>query len=148
MRERPNASLEPFLRFLYDPEGRSTCEIKEVLRDSGVNLKRLDGALNLLLQKAEKADSPPWLVRAKQKRAALIDRFKIESVRIQKKFSDSRELMQAVLNGEFGSEIQNNAQVFFRNQAPEKLSERDLTSFLEDCELLALLDHKVPDPHL
>lgn len=133
-------SLDGFLSFLYESGSARPEQMRADLASMGVNVERLNGAVSAMLRKAERADNLAWLERAKRKREAFESKIIAATDNMVRKFGNSRELLQAALNGQLGGGLQTQAQVFFRNRDLKEFSDKDLRSVVADFELLELLE--------
>lgn len=132
--------LDKFFEHLYTPDEKETIDdIHAELSDNGIDAKRVVNRVEALIKQSMANKVPAWADRARKKHEAIEEKFNEQKSRLQKKYRSAKELVAAIQSGEFGSQYQSRANAFFRNQNFKSLSDKDLQSFIEDCELLSSL---------
>lgn len=135
-----NGEWEKFFGFLGENRLATRTELREELASCGVNLMKLDAGVDAVLETYRKKDQLGWLTRARKAQDDFEARLKAKSATwLSSQFKDSKSLYKAISTGQLGMPMQQHAQVFFRNKDISKASDGDLRSFLDDCELLGLV---------
>jgi len=115
-------------RLLFEDSGEKPEEVCSRLEAEGVNVKgliaRVKAAASDAYREALREEAVQEQDRLKQKKGSIFG--DLAGLGREKLI----ELIQAVQAGEYGKEVMARC----RNQHPEKLSETDLRSFLEDIE--------------
>ena len=137
---------DQFFSFVESTPPASTADLKAELKSYGVNLAKIDYSVARIVNLERSAtQSLGWLERARKNQSLFEARLKSKSKWLSSKYKDAKQLMDAISTGMLGAGVQQHATVFFRNKDLNQVSEKDLRSFLDDCELLDLIgedDHK------
>ncbi len=136
MNDKKKDKLDNFFDALHDDIGASIEEIQKDIENTGINMSKIESAVADLVADANRAKKLNWLALAKKKRAAISNLFDKNSQEMKAKFKDARDLVNAIKTGQFGVPLQERANAFFRNQDFDTISDGDLVSFVEDCQLL------------
>lgn len=134
--EPKKSFLECFSDFMSDPSGLAPEDIKEALRQEGVDVSSLEARVEKLVREESKKRRLRWCDRAREKRER-IQRL-LDSKGIAAKTTALRDKVMGVLAGEYGPQALTYAETYFRKK--EACSEDDLVSLLEDLEDLEFLD--------
>ncbi|MBI2336510.1 MAG: hypothetical protein HYU97_07090 [Deltaproteobacteria bacterium] len=134
--------LTTFFDILFDSKDVDIPEIIKDLKNSDISYDRIEAGLDSLLEKARLKKKRSWLIDAQKTRTEVSEILHKQSQWVQSKYNSARELAQAIHAGTFGTLLQGRANAFFRNQDFKKMSETDLISFIEDCQLLEALSQK------
>ncbi|MGE4131425.1 MAG: hypothetical protein AB7F86_07285 [Bdellovibrionales bacterium] len=138
---KSRTELDRLLEHLYTPDRLETIEdVRTELTDNGIDFKRVVTRVDALLKSSAKKKPLAWLDAARKKHAEVEQKFNEQRDKLKRKFASPRELVEAIRSGAFGESHQSTANAFFRNQDFKSLTDRDLISFIEDCELLGSLD--------
>lgn len=128
--------LGRLLEFLYDPSEGTLSDDRKDLEACGINVSRVEAKVAEIVEGAARAARLGWIDRAREKQACFEERLRLKREELARRFSGTKELVAAMMNGELGPVAQAQARVFFRNKNAESVSEQDLVSFIEDCKLL------------
>lgn len=129
-----------FFQFLEDPQ-TPVATLRTELEQSGASLARLEQRVNdIIARHKPAAASTDWLTQARELQKRFDARVKAKKTWLSDQFKGAKELAAAIQNGELGFGLQTQAQVYFRDQDLEKVSEQDLRSFARDREILAELE--------
>lgn len=147
---RSNARWEDFLAFLdYRASGPQVAgssagkldeELESELRQAGMDIDRISAKVGETTRLWRDRDTRSWIQRGRAAQASFERAVREKKEWVSRQFQSAGELWAAISSGELGPRVQKHATVFFRNQDASRLSERDLKSFLDDCELLGILD--------
>jgi hypothetical protein len=146
--QRSNARWEDFLAFLdyraTSPQvvGNPSEELEAELRAAGLDVDRVSAKVGETARLWRGRDTASWIRRGRAAQAAFERAVREKKEWVSRRFQTAGELWAAISSGELGPRVQRHATVFFRNQDASRLSDRDLRSFLDDCELLGLLDEE------
>lgn len=110
------------------------------LRSMGVDIERVNLAVTAITAKARTLSQVGWLERARKSQAEFDRSLHRKSKWVSEQFASSREIAAAISTGRLGPGVQQQAGVFFRNGDVTRANDADLRSFLNDCELLGLID--------
>lgn len=139
------SDLDKLFHHLFTPDKLdSSKDIRDELSANGIDSARLLGRVISLLKEPARRSSgkPAWLDSARATREKIEKKFDEQRDNLRKKFGTPEELVSAIRSGAFGSIYQEKANAFFRNQDFKSLTDKDLLSFIEDCELLNALNKK------
>jgi hypothetical protein len=121
--------LNPLNDFLYaawvEKDTEPQQQLAQDLVDCDVNLAKLRSEVSDMIGLAVRTTRLSWIEKARVKQADF-----------ERK---ARELVQGILAGQMGPELQTQAAVFFRNRKSSEISEEELQSFLQDCQILDLI---------
>lgn len=140
-----SSDLDKLLHHLYTPDRlESIQDIRDELSTNGIDSARVLGRVMSLLKEPAKSapKKPAWLDSARATRARIEGKFNEQRAELRRKYGSPQDLVAAIRSGAFGSVHQQKANAFFRNQDFKSLSDQDLLSFIEDCELLGALSKK------
>ena len=143
------SKLQKTVDYLYRPEtqihAQSNAQLQAELRSFQVDPEALEIQVNRLLKSAAAPElptaEPEWLRQAREKRRWFEGKIKEQSKKIAEKYKSAEELVGAMIAGDFGAGVQAKAGVFFRNQKASEISEKDLQTLIEDCQLLEVLEN-------
>jgi hypothetical protein len=138
-----NKVQDQFFRFIED-ESKDPLVLRAGLQKLGADVGKLDRAVSEILAREAAPRAATWLERARSAQAGFEAKLKGKSTWLSSQFKDAQSLLKAITSGELGIPVQQHAQVYFRNESAGEISEKDLRSFLDDCELLSLLDDTPP----
>ena len=129
---------EQFFGFIESPEPLAS--LQNELESMGMDLARVDLAVSAItgMGRAQAADG--WLARARAAQSEFERGLRNRKRRMSQQFGNASEILTAIASGSLGNGVQRQAHVFFRNQDLNSASESDLRSFLDDCELLGLVE--------
>ena len=130
------SQVERFFDFIYNSDAESTAELRRDLEGCGVDVTRLESDVLRIVSRAGRQHQSGWLERARENQKRFEERLKKKKATLTAAFGDSKALLDAIMSGELGPLAQSQARVFFRNGTEGKLSEKDLISLIEDCQLL------------
>jgi len=130
--------LDNLCDFLTKTEGLSQEELKEELRDEGINPEELVSKVSLLIKSKLREAKGAWKKDAHEKRSALLKVMASASYDIPKSIPELKEKIKEMLMGLNDNKI--NAQAYFRNL--DDIVEEDLKSFYEDLLKLKFLKNQ------
>lgn len=113
--------------------------MRSELRAAGADVDRMSGAIAAIVRERG-GKGPAWLARAREAQRGFEATLAGKRDWLSSRFKDGKELLEAVGSGKLGPAMQNHALVFFRGKDLSGASDEDLRSFLDDCELLGLID--------
>lgn len=126
--------------FINCDEGLSKEELKEELREEGINPEDLISRVNQFVKSKLKEVKGAWKKAAHEKRKSLLEQMSFAKYEIPKSLSELKGKIKEMLSGVYGNEIQGHAQAYFRNF--EEITEEDLRSFYEDLMKLKSLEEQ------
>jgi hypothetical protein len=125
-------------------EGDSPTVLQNELESLGVDVTRVDLAINNITSLSRVRAGEGWLERARRRQADFERGLKLKKNWFSEKYDTTTEILTAIASGTLGSGVQSQAHVFFRKKDLSSTSESDLRSFLDDCEMLGLLEDRKP----
>lgn len=130
-------TASPFFNFLED-SATTVPMLRAELSGAGVSLDSLERRVADIINRHKPvAAAPNWLAQARAMQKKFEARVQGKKTWISDQFKGTQELIAAIKSGDIGLGLQQQAQVYFRDQDLEKVCEQDLRSFLRDRELLA-----------
>lgn len=141
MNKQEKDKLTKFFDALFIDEEMDVSEIRKELESSGIDLSGIESAVKDLLMRERRSQNLSWLTEAQRMRSKINEAYENLSQKIKSRYKDARELVEAIRTGKLGFPLQEKASAFFRNQDFKKMSDADLVSFLEDCEVLDSLSN-------
>lgn len=140
--KKNKSNMERFIDHLYTPDVlENTKDIQDELLANGIDSKIILDKVNGLFARSTVAEKPKWLDSARKRYSNIEKIFSERSNDLRNKYPSPKALVEAIKTGEFGAGYQARANAFFRNQDFSELSDDDLTSFIEDCNLLDALNN-------
>ncbi|MEW6055676.1 MAG: hypothetical protein AB1540_03605 [Bdellovibrionota bacterium] len=131
--------MNKLLDFLYNSDTIDTNELRKDLSSLGIDVADVENRAARIIASTERSLNLSWIERARTRQSQFEEKLRQSSLRLSEAFKDRRRFVENLLSGRMGSPLKERAAVFFRNQNPADISEEELKSFLEDCELLDLL---------
>lgn len=147
MKPKELKKSEKFFEFLLNDPTEGLGEAMVDLQMLGVDLNRIQVGAELLRKKftCESYQSnesqelhDDWITQGRETREKVERVFRRNQKQLWEKYHSPQNLAFAIKRGEFGDEFQKRVSAFFRNQNFENLSDQDLSSFIEDCQLLGV----------
>lgn len=130
-----------FIDHLYTPDELESIEdIKDELKANSIDSDRVLKKTLALFHKSSEPKKPAWLESMREKHQKIEQKFSKQRESLKKRYGTPQELVAAIRSGAFGETYQKQANAYFRNQDFKTLSDKDLISFIEDCELLSILN--------
>lgn len=136
MKSKALKKSEKFFEFLLNDPTESLGEVMVDLQTLGVDLNRIQVEVESLRKQSMEESSKEWIARARATRKELERVFLRNQKQLWEKYHSPENLALALKRGQFGDEFQKRVSAYFRNQNFENLSDRDISSFIEDCQLL------------
>lgn len=136
----PSEFLDNLTDFFTDFEGLSKEDLKEELRNEGINPEDLISKVNQLVKSKLKEVKGAWKKAANEKRKSLLEQMSFAKYDIPKSFSELKGKVKEMLSGNYGNDIKGYAQTYFRNL--EEITEEDLRSLYEDLLKLKSLEEQ------
>jgi hypothetical protein len=136
------AKWDQFHEFLAE-EGGDAATLRQTLKEAGADVDKMERRIAAFLALQKTKPQASWLERARQAQGAFEKKVRAKTGWISDQFKGAGELVAAIQGGKLGLPVQAHAGVYFRNQEDlAQASEEDLKSFIDDCELLGLLEEE------
>ncbi len=120
------------LGILLDHENPDTEAFREVFQREGINLDRLINRVTKLIDAEREELKHSWLKPAK----IVAESFKSQKHGV---IANPIEFFDKLMSGALGPDLQQQALCFNRNKKGDTLTEDEIRTFLENCEILGIL---------
>ncbi len=124
----------------WGPRAIPNDALEAELREAGLDVDRVSTRVGETARLWRGRETGDWLRRGRSAQAAFERTVREKTAWVSGRFATAAELWAAISSGELGAGVRGHATVFFRNREESRLRESDLRSFLDDCELLGLLE--------